>query len=95
MGGDYAPLEAIHGVALAKAAFPDVTLVMFGVESEINSIAKAENIDLTGIEIVHCSQVVEMGEHPVKALAGKRESSIAVGFEYLSAKKSGCIHECR
>jgi len=87
MGGDYAPLEAIHGVALAKAAFTDVTLVMYGVESEIESIAKAENIDLSGIEIVQCSQIIEMGEHPVKALAGKRESSISVGFEHLAAKK--------
>ena len=33
MGGDYAPLEAIKGAVLAKAEFPSVELVMFGVQS--------------------------------------------------------------
>lgn len=87
MGGDYAPLEAIKGAVLAMAEFPTVELVMFGVQSDIETIAKQENLDLTNIEIVHCSQVIEMSEHPVKALAGKRDSSISVGFEYLAEKK--------
>jgi len=87
MGGDYAPLEAIKGAVLAKAEFPSVELVMFGVQSDIENIAKQENLDIQNIEIVHCSQVVEMSEHPVKAIAGKRDSSISVGFEHLSEKK--------
>ncbi len=87
MGGDYAPLEAIKGAVLAKAEFPSVELVMFGVQSDIENIAKQENLDIHNIEIVHCSQVVEMSEHPVKAIAGKRDSSISVGFEHLSEKK--------
>ena len=87
MGGDYAPLEAIKGAVLAMAEFPTVELVMFGVQSDIETIAEQENLDLTNIEIVHCSQVIEMSEHPVKALAGKRDSSISVGFEYLAEKK--------
>ncbi|MCX8482324.1 MAG: phosphate acyltransferase PlsX [Crocinitomicaceae bacterium] len=87
MGGDYAPLEAIKGAVLARAEFPSIELVMFGVQSDIENIAKQENLDLSGIEIVHCSQVIEMSEHPVKALAGKRDSSISVGFEYLADKK--------
>jgi len=87
MGGDYAPLEAIKGAVLAIAEFPTVELVMFGVQSDIETIAEQENLDLSNIEIVHCSQVIEMSEHPVKALAGKRDSSISVGFEYLAEKK--------
>ncbi len=87
MGGDYAPLEAIKGAVLAKAEFPAVELVMFGVQSDIENIAKQENLDISNIELVHCSQVVEMSEHPVKALAGKRDSSISVGFEHLAEKK--------
>lgn len=87
MGGDYAPLEAIKGAVLAIAEFPSVELVMFGVQSDIETIAEQENLDLSQIEIVHCSQVIEMSEHPVKALAGKRDSSISVGFEYLAEKK--------
>jgi glycerol-3-phosphate acyltransferase PlsX len=87
MGGDYAPLEAIKGAVLAIAEFPTVELVMFGVQSDIETIAEQENLDLSHIKIVHCSQVIEMSEHPVKALAGKRDSSISVGFEYLAEKK--------
>jgi glycerol-3-phosphate acyltransferase PlsX len=39
------------------------------------------------VTIVHTSQVIEMHEHPTKALKEKKDSSIAVGFGLLSAGK--------
>lgn len=89
MGGDYAPLEAIKGASLSKKAFPEIEIHLYGDATIIESISVQEGIDLTGIEIVHCTEVIEMGEHPVKAVASKRDSSIFRGFVDLAA---GQIH---
>jgi glycerol-3-phosphate acyltransferase PlsX len=37
---------------------------------------------------VHASQVIEMHEHPTKALREKKASSIAIGFQLLSTDKT-------
>ena len=37
--------------------------------------------------IIHCEEVIEMGEHPTKAISQKTNSSIAVGFGLLKAGK--------
>ncbi len=88
MGGDFAPLEAIKGSVLAKSAFPDVEIVLYGDKQVIDTVAQDESLDLSGIEIVHCSEVIEMSEHPVKAIASKRDSSIFKGFLDLASKKT-------
>ncbi len=87
MGGDFAPLEAIKGTFLAKQSFSNVNLLLFGDSDIIKNTAASEGISLDGIEIEHCSEVIEMGEHPVKAIASKRDSSIFKGFQFLATKK--------
>lgn len=87
MGGDYAPLEAIKGASLSKNAFPDIQIVLYGDEKIIEEIAQSESQNLEGISIVHCSEVIEMGEHPVKAIASKRDSSIFRGFMDLATNQ--------
>ena len=39
------------------------------------------------INVVHASEVIEMHEHPTKALKEKQQSSIAIGFHLLAASK--------
>ena len=87
MGGDYAPLEAIKGASLSKNEFPGIHLVLYGDENRIKQLADSENHSLDGISIVHCSEVIEMGEHPVKAIASKRDSSIFRGFVDLASNE--------
>ena len=40
------------------------------------------------ISIVHASEVIEMHEHPTKALKEKQQSSIAIGFHLLATGKA-------
>ena len=40
------------------------------------------------IKIVHAEQVIEMHEHPTKALKEKKQSSIAIGFHLLASGKT-------
>ncbi len=87
MGGDFAPLEAIKGAVLAKNHFQDVEIVLYGDNEVIQTIAADESLDLSGITIVHCSEAIDMSEHPVKAIASKRDSSIFKGFLDLASKE--------
>jgi glycerol-3-phosphate acyltransferase PlsX len=42
-------------------------------------------------EFVHTTEVIEMGEHPTKALAQKPQSSISVGFKLLKENTIQCF----
>lgn len=88
MGGDYAPLEAIKGVAAFIAdKQADVHLVLIGDEERIRPLLPAHNIPENVYSIVHAPQVIEMHEHPTKALKEKQQSSIAIGFHLLASGK--------
>ena len=87
MGGDYAPLEAVKGASLAASVMADVELVLFGSKSAIEEVCSSEGIDIAQFEIVDTPDVIEMAEHPVKALVSKPNSSIAQGFLQLANHK--------
>ena len=87
MGGDYAPLEAVKGASLAASVMADVELVLFGSKSAIEEVCSSEGIDITQFEIVDTPDVIEMAEHPVKALVSKPNSSIAQGCLQLANHK--------
>lgn len=84
MGGDYAPLEAVKGIKLYREEGHAATLTLFGNEQEITALLAEHGIPLDGIRIVATSQVIDMHEHPTKALKEKQDSSIVVGFGYLA-----------
>jgi glycerol-3-phosphate acyltransferase PlsX len=89
MGGDFAPLEAVKGIkllreALSGADIAQPTLTLFGDEAQITELLAQHGVDMSGIKIVHTTQVIDMHEHPTKAFREKQDSSIAVGFGYLA-----------
>jgi phosphate acyltransferase len=88
MGGDFAPLEAVKGVAdfLAGGA-PGIHLTLIGDEAQISSHIAAHPVAADRHTIVHTTQVIEMNEHPTKALKEKKDSSIAIGFYLLASGK--------
>jgi len=88
MGGDFAPAAAIGGAILAaKELSYDDKIVLIGQESAIHSLLHERGCDAGIFEIVHAPDVIEMGEHPTKAMARKPEASISVGFHMLKHKK--------
>lgn len=74
MGGDYAPLEIVKGVELARDQFPDIEFELFGDEKQINEIL--QNSDRVNIH--HTDVTIEMGEEPVKAIRRKKDSSLVM-----------------
>lgn len=88
MGGDFAPLEIIKGIQLYFKESPEASaLVLIGDEERIKEQLEAYPLPAQSFRIVHASQVIDMHEHPTKALREKQQSSIAVGFHLLASGK--------
>jgi|TARA_B100001093_G_scaffold520499_1_gene616874 glycerol-3-phosphate acyltransferase PlsX len=88
MGGDFAPSKTIEGAVLALEHFQnEEKLFLFGQEKKIISELNKYDFNKDVIEIIDCSEVIEMGEHPTKAFKNKIDSSIYKGFEYLAKNK--------
>jgi phosphate acyltransferase len=88
MGGDFAPLEAVKGVAAFLAENnKDLQLILIGDEEKIQNEIKNCVIPQAQYTIVHAPEVIEMHEHPTKALKEKKQSSIAIGFQLLATHK--------
>jgi len=85
MGGDYAPAEAIKGVeqALVESDLSDVHLVLIGDESRIKDHASFD-LNSSRLSIVHTDEMIEMAEHPTRAVSQKRNSSISLGLKLLA-----------
>ena len=89
MGGDYAPLEAVKGISLFFAeGHKNINLTLIGDEVAVKELLVANAIPLDNITLVHATQVIEMHEHPTKALREKQQSSIAIGFHLLASGKT-------
>ncbi len=101
MGGDFAPAATVAGAIQAKREL-GLEVMLVGREEEIRA-----ELALYGAEgeipIHHTSEVVGMGEKPMKAIRSKRDSSIRVATELVkdgradavvSAGNSGAIMAC-
>lgn len=88
MGGDHAPANEIEGAILASAVLPpSVKIVLIGDADKAKAYLKSKNIDEHTFELVHTTEVIDMGEHPTKALSQKPNSSISIGFKLLKEEK--------
>ncbi len=73
MGGDYAPSEIVKGAGLAADELGiDISLV--GIPSLVQPLLDSH----PRLQIVPCTQVIAMDEHPAQAVRNKPDSSIAV-----------------
>ncbi len=103
MGGDFAPDAIVEGVGMAAAELPEnVSIVLIGRLSIIEKLVKKWGAGTAAnVELVNADEVIDMSEHPTKALSQKPNSSIGVGFKLLkdgqvqafcSAGNTGAMH---
>lgn len=79
MGGDHAPDAILKGCVMAlEDMSPGDVYVLFGPQDTIRELLADRGIraDDPRIEIVHCSEVIEMGESAAKGVRAKTDSSI-------------------
>lgn len=87
MGGDFAPRAIIEGAILATQELPSESkIILIGPKDVINEHLKELGAEKnSNIEVCHASQIVEMGEHPTKAITQKPDSSILAGYKLLKS----------
>ncbi|MEO5919013.1 MAG: phosphate acyltransferase PlsX [Candidatus Limnocylindrales bacterium] len=75
MGGDHGPSEVVPGALDHARSRPDDQVILVGDETRLRALAG----DLpSNVRFAHASQVIEMDEHPAKALREKKDASILV-----------------
>ena len=89
MGGDYAPEAVIDGIIESIDLLTNrETILAIGPQDTINNLFKSRNFSSSQVRVIHAEQVIEMGEHPTKALSQKPNSSIGIGFSLLKEGKA-------
>ncbi len=84
MGGDYAPAETVKGVALAiEELGKDIEYILVGDREQIEAAAKENEIDISGLKIVHTETVITMEDDPVCVMRSKQDSSMSMGLRML------------
>ena len=100
MGGDNAPAEIIQGGLDAVNKNKNVKVLLVGKEEIIKQHLEGKEYPKEQIEIVNATEKIETAEPPVKAIRGKKDSSIVVGMKmvkngeadaFVSAGSSGAI----
>jgi glycerol-3-phosphate acyltransferase PlsX len=87
MGSDRAPAVEVEGaVGALLDRSDDMRVVLVGNREKIETeLARFPDAPRDRLEIVHASEVIEMGEAPATAIRRKRDSSIVVGVNLLKA----------
>ena len=84
MSGDNAPLEILKGASLAASEYKEHEIVLVGDENVISHVAVTNEIDITGIEIIHADAVVNMEDNPICVVRDKKNSSMSIGLKTLA-----------
>lgn len=79
MGGDHIPHVPVEGAVMAVKDFPDVHIILVGIEDQIKAELAKYEYPQERISIVHASEIIDMGESPATAIRQKKDSSIVVG----------------
>lgn len=83
MGGDYAPVETVHGAVDAVAEHPEIKVLLVGKQDEIEKELQKYSYNKENIEVVNAMEIIEMGEVPTKAIREKKDSSLVVAMKLV------------
>jgi phosphate acyltransferase len=88
MGGDFAPEELVKGVRDYISDKTPAQLSLIGDEQQLLPLLLKYSVPANAYRIIPSTEVIGMNEHPLKALKGKPNSSIAIGFQLLESGKT-------
>lgn len=91
MGGDHAPRAEVEGAVLATREYPDVRVILVGIEEKVRpELDRVRNKDLP-IEIVPAKDVVTMTDSPSHAFRRKKDSSLHVAARLVRDAKADAL----
>lgn len=83
MGGDNAPLAPLEGAARAVKEF-GIEVLLCGDEQKIKALAEEHGISLSGITVLHTTEVISMEDQPTDVMKAKKDCSMAKGLQALA-----------
>ncbi len=84
-GGDHAP-EAVYEAVPRAVEELDVDLILVGDRDAI-----AKHVHSSRVDIVHASEVIDMNEHPGRAVRTKKDSTIVRACELVAQGSGGAV----
>lgn len=90
MGGDFAPGEIVQGAVEAARQW-GMGILLVGDRSMVEKCLLAHDTEGLNIEVVHTTEVIDMGEHPGNAVRRKKDSSIVVGVKLVKEGKGAAF----
>ncbi len=90
MGGDKAPGVVVAGAVEAANMFGHNVIVV-GKEDRLAKELSKYSVTKGKVEIVHASEVVEMGESPIAPIRSKKNSSISVAVDLVKKGEADAI----
>ncbi len=100
MGGDNAPQEVVKGAVQAVSEQEGIHVTLTGKNEIVEQELSKYNPPEGRIDILPCSEEIEMSEPPVNAIRNKKDSSMVVGLQmvkndqadaFVSAGNSGAL----
>jgi phosphate acyltransferase len=92
MGGDFGPPNIVGGAVMALKEYPHIeTLFLVGDTPRIEAELKKHGCNDRRIEIVHATQVVEMGDGAVDAVRRKKDSSVSRAVDLVKKGDASAI----
>ena len=92
MGHDRGPAPLIDGAVLALRELPDITrLHLCGDTTRIESELRRLSCNDGRIEIVHCTQVVEMTDSAVDSVRKKKDSSVSRAVDLVKRGEADAL----
>jgi glycerol-3-phosphate acyltransferase PlsX len=90
MGSDYTAAVPIAGAVAALNEY-GIDVILVGKQSELEAELKKHHYDHRKLQIVNCSETVEMEESPALALRQKKDSSIRVALDLHKNKEVDAV----
>src|SRR6478736_1062211 len=92
MGGDFGPPNIVGGAVMALKEYPQIgQLFLVGDTPQIEAELKKLQCNDRRIEIVHATQVVEMGDRAVEAVRRKKDSSVSRAVDLVKKGDAAAI----
>ena len=83
MGGDNAPGEIVKGALAAASKHPEWEIALVGREAEVRAAMGGQAP--ANVSVVNATEVIEICDDPATAFKRKKDSSITVGMNLLTA----------
>lgn len=89
-GSDYAPLEIIKGVLLAKECL-ECHIGLVGNRNKIEEVSEKNFLNIGDTPIFDCDSEISNKDNPMEITKSKRDSSMATGLTLLAQNKADAL----